>query len=69
MATPEFKIVFGSGDWGSPMADDATFETLEEALSAAREFLIRQREAGGPAPRATIEETTVDGSILKHSVD
>jgi len=51
------------------MAAETSFETLEEAVGAAREFLVRQREAGGPAPRATIEETTADGSVLKHSVD
>jgi len=69
MATPKFKIVIGGGDWGGPMADQATFETLEEAQAAAREYLARQRDVGGTAPRTIIEETTADGSILKHSAD
>ena len=69
MATPKFKIVIGNGDWGCPMADQPNFETLEEAQAAARGYLSRQREAGGTAPRTTIEETTADGSILKHTAD
>jgi len=51
------------------MADQATFKTLEEAQAAANEYLTRQREVGGPALRAIIEETTADGATLKHSVD
>ena len=69
MPSRRFRIVIGSGDWGSPMADQATFKTLEEAQSAANEYLTRQREVGGPALRAIIEETTADGATLKHSVD
>jgi len=67
MPSRRFRIVIGSGDWGSPMADQATFKTLEEAQAAANEYLTR--EVGGPALRAIIEETTADGATLKHSVD
>jgi hypothetical protein len=71
MPEPQFKIIIGSGDWGSPLASQPTFRTLEEAQEAAREYLERQRQVGGTGMplRAVIEETTADGSVLKHSVD
>jgi hypothetical protein len=71
MPEPQFKILIGSADWGSPLSSQPTFKTLEEAQEAAREYLERQRQVGGPGAslRAIIEETAADGSILKHSVD
>ena len=66
-----FKIVVDEGDWGSPMANEATFDSLEEAQAAAREYLTSQRQPGGPGVplRVSIEETRPDGSIVKHNVD
>jgi hypothetical protein len=71
MPDSEFKIVTGGGDWGSPLASEATFDSLEEAQAAAREYLMSQRQAGGPGVplRVGIEETRPDGSVVKHSVD
>jgi hypothetical protein len=65
-----FKIVTGGGDWGSPLASESTFDSLEEAQAAAQEYLTRQRQAGGPGVplRVSIEETQADGSVVKHSV-
>ena len=70
MPDSKFKIVTGGGDWGSPLAGEATFESLEEAQAAAREYLTSQRQAGGPGVplRVSIEETRSDGSVVKHSV-
>ncbi len=71
MADVGFKVITGSGDWGSPLASEASFDSLEEAQSAAREYLISQRQTGGPGGllQVVIEETRADGSTLKHSVD
>ena len=62
-----FKIVVDGGDWGSPMANEATFDNLEEAEAEARSYLERQRQAGAPLS-VVIEETEVDGSIVKHVI-
>jgi hypothetical protein len=69
MPDSEFKIVTG-GDWGSPLAGEATFDSLEEAQAAAHEYLTSQRQAGGPGVplRVSIEETRPDGSVVTHSV-
>jgi hypothetical protein len=48
MPDSEFKIVTGGGDWGSPLGSEATFDSLEEAQAAAREYLTSQRQSGGP---------------------
>ena len=66
-----FKIVVDGGDWGSPMANEATFDNLEEAQAEARSYLERQRAAGGPGASLSvaIEESTPDGSVVKHGVD
>jgi hypothetical protein len=66
-----FKIVTGSGDWGSPLTNDAAFETLEEAQAAASEYLVSQRQPGGAGVplRVSVEETRPDGSLVKHSVN
>jgi hypothetical protein len=71
MPESEFKIVTGGGDWGSPLASEASFDSLEEAQAAAREYLTSQRQAGGPGVplRVSIEETRSDGSIVKHRMD
>jgi hypothetical protein len=68
MPDSEFKIVTGGGDWGSPLASEATFDSLEEAQAAAREYLTIQRQAGGPGVplRVSIEETRLDGSVVTH---
>ena len=64
-------IITGARDWGSPLASEATFDSLEEAQAAAREYLTSQRQAGGSGVplRVSIEETRPDGSIVKHNVD
>jgi hypothetical protein len=66
-----FKIVVDEGDWGSPMNNEATFDSLEEAQAEARSYLEQQRQAGGPGASlyAMIEETTPDGSVVKHAVE
>jgi hypothetical protein len=71
MPDSEFKIITGSGDWGSPLGSEATFESLEEAQAAAREYLTSQRQSGGSGVplRVSIEETRPDGSVVNHSVD
>jgi hypothetical protein len=63
-----FKIVVDGGDWGSPMANEATFDNLEEAQAEARSYLERQRQAGASL-RVTVEESTPDGSVVRHAVD
>jgi hypothetical protein len=67
---PPFKITIGGGDWGSPLSDEATFETLDEAQAAAREYVDRQRRDGGGGVllRVMIEETQADGSVVEHRV-
>jgi hypothetical protein len=39
MPGSEFKIVVDAGDWGSPMANEAMFDSLEGALAEARSYL------------------------------
>ncbi len=69
MSEPEFKVVAGAGDWGSPLASEPSFKTMEEARAAAREYITEQRKAGGTAPpRVSIEETRRDGSVVEHPV-
>jgi hypothetical protein len=70
MPDSEFKIVTGGGDWGSPLASEGTFDSLEEVQAAAREYLTSQRQPGGQGVplRVSIEETRPDGSAVKHSV-
>ena len=69
MHEPEFKVVAGAGDWGSPLASQPSFKTMEEAREAAREYITEQRKAGGPsALRVSIEETRTDGSVIEHPV-
>jgi hypothetical protein len=62
-----FKIVVDSGDWGSPMTNEATFDSLEEAQAEARTYLERQR-LDGASLHVTIEETAPDGTVVKHVV-
>ena len=62
-----FKIIVGGGDRGSPMANEATFDNLEEAQAEARSYLERQRKAGASL-NVAIEEKAPDG-IVKHGVD
>jgi hypothetical protein len=50
------KIVVDGGDWGSPMTNGATFDSLEEAQAEARSYLERQRQLAA------------DGSVVKRSV-
>jgi hypothetical protein len=70
MPDSEFKIITGGGDWGSPLASEGTFDSLEEAQAAAHEYLTSHRQAGGPGVplRVSIEETRPDGSIVRHSL-
>jgi hypothetical protein len=70
MPNSTFKIITGAGDWGSPLSDEPTFETLEEAQAAAREYLAGQRQRGGGVPlRVLVEETRPDGTVAQHWVD
>jgi hypothetical protein len=62
-----FKIVIDGGDWGSPIANEATFDNLEEAQAEALTYLERQR-LDGASLRVTIEETAPDGTVVKHVV-
>lgn len=69
MSEPEFKVIAGAGDWGSPLSFQPAFKTMEEARAAAREYIAEQRKTGGPAqPSVSIEETRVDGSVVSHPV-
>jgi hypothetical protein len=70
MSEPEFKVVAGASDWGSPLSSQPTFKTLEEAEAAAREYIAEQRRGGGPTAlgRVVIEETTPDGDVVSHAV-
>jgi hypothetical protein len=72
MAMPEssFKVVAGAADWGSPLAAQPSFPTLEEAQQVAREYLNEQRKSGGPAlpERISVEETKPDGTIVTHRI-
>ena len=62
-----FKIVVDGGDWGSPMANEATFDNLEEAQAEARSYLEQQRRTGASLS-VTIEEKAPDGTVVKHVV-
>jgi hypothetical protein len=62
-----FKIVVDGGDWGSPMTNEAPFDSLKEAQAEARNYLERQRQAGASL-RVTIEEKAPDGTVVKHVV-
>jgi hypothetical protein len=70
MAEPEFKVVAGASDWGSPLSEQPTFKSLEEAQAAAREYLAEQRRTGGPTAlgKVLIEETRADGSVVSHAI-
>jgi hypothetical protein len=41
-----FKVVVDGGDWGSPIANEAAFDNLEEAQAEAHSYLEQQRKAG-----------------------
>ena len=62
-----FKIVVDGGDWGSPMANEATFDNLEEAQAEARSYLEQQKRAGASLS-VIIEEKAPDGTIVRHVV-
>ena len=62
------RFVVDGGDWGSPMANEATFDNLEEAQAEARSYLERQRQAGASL-NVAIEEKAPDGTVVKHGVD
>ena len=62
-----FKIVVDESDWGSPMANEATFDNLEEAQAEARSYLERQRKAGASL-NVAIDEKAPDGTVVKHVV-
>ncbi len=62
-----FKIVVDGGDWGSPMTNEAAFDSLEEAQAEARSCLARQRQAGASLS-VEIEEKAPDGTVVKHVV-
>jgi hypothetical protein len=71
MPNSSFKVITGAGDWGSPLSDEPAFETLDEAVAAAREYLTRQRKVGdsGVPLRVVVEETKPDGSVAQHRID
>ena len=62
-----FKIVVDGGDWGSPMTNEVTFDSLEEAQAEARSYLEQQRRVGASLS-VTIEEKGPDGTVVKHVV-
>ena len=68
MADPVFKVVAGARDWGSPLSAQPVFKTLEEARTAAHEYVEEQKRAGGPTAlgRVVIEETKADGSTVTY---
>ena len=70
MAEPSFKVLAGPGDWGSPLSEQPSFKTMEEAQAAAREYLRAQRAGGslGVPERVFVEETRRDGSVANHRV-
>jgi hypothetical protein len=69
MPDSEFKIVTGGGDWGSPLASDATFDSLKEAQAAAREYVHSQRQPGEvrECRFGSASKTRTDGSVVKHT--
>jgi len=62
-----FKIVVDGGHWGSPMANEAPFDKLEEAQAEARSYLEQQRRSGASLS-VTIEEKAPDGTVVNHIV-
>jgi hypothetical protein len=52
----QFKI--GSGDWGSPLASEATFDSLEEAQAAAGYLPSRPFARGALLPLTQINATS-----------
>lgn len=70
MTLSTFKLIVTPGDWGSPLSSQPSFETLEEAQEAAREYRAQQRKTGGPDATGSlmIEETRPDGSVANHPV-
>jgi hypothetical protein len=70
MATREFKVVAGAKDWGSPLSEQPSFPTLEEAQAAAREYIAEQKRASGPSALGpvVVEETTEDGAVISHAI-
>ena len=70
MPESEFKVVAGASDWGSPLSEQPSFNTLEEAQAAAREYVAEQKRSGGATALGPIriEETTPDGSVVSHAV-
>jgi len=70
MSEPTFRLVVNPGDWGSPLSEQPSFATLEEAQAAAREYRAQQRREGGPNATGSlmIEETTPDGETIRHPV-
>jgi hypothetical protein len=65
-----FRLMVNPGDWGSPLQEQPSFATLEEAQAAAREYRAEQRREGGPNVTGAllIEETRPDGSMVNHPV-
>lgn len=70
MATREFKVVAGAKDWGSPLSEQPSFPSLEEAQASAREYIAEQKRSGGPAALGpvVVEETTEDGMVVTHPI-
>ena len=70
MPKSEFKVVAGASDWGSPLSEQPSFKTLEDAQAAAREYVAEQKRAGGPTALGPvrIEETTPEGKVVTHAV-
>jgi hypothetical protein len=68
MQETEYRVVVGAGDWGSPVSEQPVFKSWEEAQAAAREYIAQQRNTAGGVPRAQIEETRSDGTVVRHDV-
>ena len=70
MDESNFKVVAGASDWGSPLSEQPTFNSLEEAQAAAREFIAEQKRMGGATAlgKIVIEEKRPDGSVVAHAV-
>jgi hypothetical protein len=52
---------------GSPIANEAPFDKLEEAQAEARSYLEQQRRSGASLS-VTIEEKAPDGTVVNHVV-
>jgi hypothetical protein len=63
-----FKVVVDGGDWGSPIANEAAFDNLEEAQAEAHSYLEQQRKAWRVARRHNREEGAGDGTVAKHVI-